>query len=106
MPAKKINKSAFIRSLPAGITAADAMKLGAKKGVRFNDKFFYNVRAKAKTKGPSKSPGRPKGSKNRKANGHSDFMTVQQFTDAVLELGVGRARTLLDEVVAAAKGLV
>ena len=68
MAAKKINKSAFVRGLPASMPAADVVKAAAAKGIKLSVKFVHTIRYNAKVSarkksggaGPAKrGPGRP-----------------------------------------------
>jgi hypothetical protein len=67
MPAKKKpSKSAFIRSLPATMTAPEVVKKGKAAGVMFSTQLVYNVRGRGKPKakrsdhpGLSKATARP-----------------------------------------------
>jgi hypothetical protein len=70
MAANKINKSAFVRGLPASMPAPEVVKAAAAKGIKLSVKFVhtirYNAKVSAKKKGggsavasPARGPGRP-----------------------------------------------
>ena len=67
MAANKINKSAFVRSLPASMPAADVVKAASAKGIKLSVKFVHTIRYNAKMSAKKKSggavaqrgPGRP-----------------------------------------------
>jgi hypothetical protein len=61
---KRPNKTAFINEHPT-LPAAELVKLGAKKGLKFSDKYVYNVRAKAKAGKTGGKPGRPRAAASR-----------------------------------------
>ncbi len=72
MATPKINKSAFVRSLPATLSAQDVVKAAAAKGIKLSDKFVHTIRYNAKQKAAKsgnarakRGPGRP-----RTADGH------------------------------------
>jgi hypothetical protein len=72
MAKKTVNKSAFVRSLPATLSAQDVVKAAAAKGIKLSDKFVHTIRynakksaAKKRTHGgigpaPKRGPGRPR----------------------------------------------
>jgi hypothetical protein len=45
---EKVNKSAFVRSLPATMSAQDVVKAAAAKGIKLGDKFVHTIRYNAK----------------------------------------------------------
>jgi hypothetical protein len=53
--AAKINKSAFVRSLPASMSATDAVKAAAAKGIKLSDKFVHTIRYNAKVAAQKKA---------------------------------------------------
>jgi hypothetical protein len=58
MAAKKnpaANKSAFVRTLPASMPAADVVKAAAAKGIAMTDKYVHTIRYNAKKTGRKKS---------------------------------------------------
>jgi hypothetical protein len=67
MAAKKINKSAFVRGLPASMPAPEVVKSAAAKGIKLSVKFVHTIRYNAKVSARKKSggagfkrgPGRP-----------------------------------------------
>jgi hypothetical protein len=68
MPTRTINKSAFVRSLPATMSASDVVKAAKAKGIEISDKYVHTIRYNAKsgstgsatsTRG-KRGPGRPR----------------------------------------------
>jgi len=67
MAAKKINKSAFVRGLPATMPAPEVVKAAAAKGIKLSVKFVHTIRYNAKVSarkkagggGVRRGPGRP-----------------------------------------------
>jgi hypothetical protein len=47
--AGSINKSAFVRSLPSSMPAADVVKAAKAKGITLTDKYVHTIRYNAKT---------------------------------------------------------
>ena len=43
-----VNKSAFVRGLPLTMSAAEVVAAAKKEGIKLDEKYCYNVRAKAK----------------------------------------------------------
>ncbi len=48
MAANKINKSAFVRGLPASMPAPEVVKAAAAKGIKLSVKFVHTIRYNAK----------------------------------------------------------
>jgi hypothetical protein len=51
----KINKSAFVRELPASMSAEDVVKAASAKGIRLTDKFVHTIRYNAKVAAAKKA---------------------------------------------------
>lgn len=105
MPRKKsatgkrtVNKSAFVRTQPTGMSAREVVQKGAAQGITLSEKYVYNIRAKAKAQGrvgagpgrPGRKPGRPKGSRNAGSGS-----AAERLAELALELGLTRAEGLL-----------
>ena len=52
---EKINKSAFVRSLPATMSAQDVVKAAKAKGIKLSDKFVPTIRYNAKVSAAKKA---------------------------------------------------
>ena len=88
---EKLSKAAFIRSL--GDTPAKQVVVeGKKRGLSFTETYVYNVRGSSKAKRPAKAA---KPAAAAKAASTTDATT---FRKLVLELGVARAKALVDDV--------
>jgi hypothetical protein len=59
MAKKTVNKSAFVRSLPASMSAGDVVKAAAAKGIKLSDKFVHTIRYNAKKAAAKKYGGAP-----------------------------------------------
>ena len=100
---KSPNKSAFIRSLPRSMPAAEVVAKAKAAGLTLNDKYVYNIRAKGPKAG---RPGRPKGSKNRAKEdqrGQGGGGAQSAFIDLALEIGLSRAESILGRLRSAIK---
>jgi hypothetical protein len=116
MPRKKsptgkrtVNKSAFVRTQPTGMSARDVVAKGAAQGITLSEKYVYNIRAKAKAQGrigagpgrPGRKPGRPAGSRSA-ASGSAE----ERLVDLALELGLTKAEGLLSRLRSAIRNAV
>ncbi len=90
------NASEFIRGMPTTLKAADVVAAGKKKGISFTPGLVYIVRGRVagKAGGPAKAGKR--GPKRGRAAAASS--SDAQFRRLVVELGVTRAKALLNEV--------
>jgi len=69
---KSVSKSAFVRSLPATISGAEAVKKAKEAGLTISLNYVYSIRARSKSKpaAAKRGPGRPKKSATApKSNG-------------------------------------
>jgi hypothetical protein len=99
----KQSKTAFILAHP-NLSADEVVKEAAKQGMKFSDRYVYSIRSKAKaTRGrPRRGPGRPpKGAVVSSSTGGS---IERRFLGLAVELGIGRAETLLKNVRGLARG--
>ena len=98
-----VNKSAFVRELPADMSAADVVAAAKKKGFKISEKYCYNIRAKAKASNGSakkklgRPPGKVNGSKRDAAAGTAEY-SEQAFLEAALDIGLSKAEALLKNV--------
>jgi hypothetical protein len=94
---RTVNKSAFVRGLPDTTPAAEVVAKAKAQGIVLSDKYVYNIRAKAKSRGgkpvgkPGRKPGRPKGS----GAGRTGGAVGEQFVELAMQLGLDRAEALL-----------
>jgi len=87
-----ISASDFVRSMPASARAGDVVTAGAAKGLKFTANLVYAVRAAAK-KG-----GGPVARASRGARPVAATGSEAAFRKLAFELGIGRARSLLEEL--------
>jgi hypothetical protein len=95
-------KSDFVRSLDPGIPAGQVVALAEKQGIKLTPGFVYNIRSSAN------------GKANGKVNGGKAGRTSQleyrlgsaegQLRAAIAEVGLARARLILEEVEATFAG--
>jgi hypothetical protein len=93
-----VNKSAFVRSLPGSLSAAEVIEKGKAKGIKLSAAQVYTIRANARRKGPDKAPVRflrGTGVATRGARGKSGEAKEAEFIAAALDLGLARAEALI-----------
>lgn len=88
-------KSEFVRSLDRGIPAAEVVELAAARGMKVSPGFVYNVRSTADAKRRARGESKPK----RSAGRHEEVLRR-----AIAQLGIRRARQIMDEVEATFAG--
>lgn len=90
-------KSEFVRSLDRALPAAEVVALAEKKGLRLTPAFVYNIRsadgARSSVRGSNKS-GRAQSKGRTPLNGTPEA----QLRAAIAQIGLARARQILDEV--------
>lgn len=87
------SKADFVRSLPPGLSAKDAIERAKKAGHKLSAAYVYVIRSKGSSKGNGHSkPKRPKQS----AGSTGD--QAQRFMSLTLDLGLTEAQKLLDRV--------
>ena len=97
-----INKSAFVRSLPGALSAAEVIEKGKAKGIKLSAAQVYTIRANARRTGPDTESARtPRGSGGgareavRTGRGRSSEGKEAEFVEAALDLGLARAEALI-----------
>ena len=94
-----VNKSAFVRSLPATLSAAEVIARGKTKGIRLSAAQVYTIRANARRKKPKASTANvraPRGSKHRlTATRIGADSREAEFIAAALDLGLTKAEGLI-----------
>ena len=92
-----VNKSAFVRSLPSNLSAAEVIARGKAKGIRLSAAQVYTIRANARRK-------RPKGAAaERPQRGRAPLTAASmgadsreaEFIAAALDLGLTKAEGLI-----------
>lgn len=94
----KVNKSAWIRSQPASMTANDVVAKAKGQGIKLSPAFVYVVRANKKSKAGKgkRGPGRPrKNAAPAIAAAHSGAEGLLKA--AAAEVGLSRAMEILNE---------
>ena len=85
-------KSEFVRSLDPGIAASQVVALGEKQGIKLTTGFVYNIRSGANGRNKAKLPEAKRGSPEAR------------LRQALAEVGLARARQILEEVEATFAG--
>jgi len=85
----KQSASEFVRAQPASMKASEVVAAGVKQGIKFSTNLVYAVRSSGKKGG---APGR-RGRRAVVVNGGGGESTFRQLA---LDLGIGRARQILD----------
>jgi hypothetical protein len=109
MPKKKVTKTGFVLSLPTSLAAKDVIEKAKAAGMSLTDKAVYAIRYEARNKSGRKVARKGAGARAvrdaRKAvaggvkharDASHHFET--NFRKLVLDLGLGRAKTLLSEI--------
>ena len=92
-PAGKMSASDFVRSQPRTMTAPQVVEAGKAKGLKFSQNLVYAVRAAAK-----KKSGGGRGRKGAAASRAGGGSSEAAFRQLVVDLGISRARALVNEV--------
>jgi len=99
--ASGVNKSAFVRSLPGSLSAAEVIEKGKAKGIKLSAAQVYTIRANARRKGPDVSSAGllrgagVEGTAARPARGRGGEAKEAEFIAAALDLGLARAEALI-----------
>jgi len=89
----KQSASDFVRAQPASMKAGDVVSAGAKQGIKFSTNLVYAVRAAAGKRGGGRGGARR--GRGAAAGGGGGEATFRQLA---LDLGIGRARQLIDSL--------
>lgn len=92
-----INKSAFVRSLPGTMSAAEVIEKGKAKGIKLSAAQVYTIRANARRKRPDAETIElpAKLTVGRKRSGRSSESKEAEFIATALDLGLARAEALI-----------
>lgn len=92
-----INKSAFVRSLPGTMSAAEVIEKGKAKGIKLSAAQVYTIRANARRKRPDTETIElpAKLTVGRKRSGRSSESKEAEFIATALDLGLARAEALI-----------
>lgn len=90
-----VNKSAFVRSLPSSLSAAEVIEKGKAKGIKLSAAQVYTIRANARRKGPDTDTARVlRAATGKGGRGRADGKEAE-FVAAALDLGLARAEALI-----------
>lgn len=87
-------KTEFVRSLDRSLSAAEVVALAEKKGLRLTPAFVYNIRSAEAARAAQTRTTRHKGGKAAVLSGSPEA----QLRAAIAQIGLVRAREILDEV--------
>ena len=90
-----VNKSAFVRSLPSSLSAAEVIEKGKAKGIRLSAAQVYTIRANARRKGPETDTARVLRAATGKGGRSRADGKEAEFVAAALDLGLARAEALI-----------
>jgi hypothetical protein len=90
-----MSASDFVRSFPAGARASEVVSAGAEKGIAFTANLVYAVRAAQKKGGSATAP---RAKRALVSGGSRGSSTEGTFRRLAFDLGLGRARELIDEL--------
>lgn len=89
-------KSEFVRSLDRSLSAAEVVALADKRGLRLTPAFVYNIRsAEARS---TKVRQAAKGGRRAPRTTSASNSPEAQLRAAIAQIGLARAREILDEV--------
>ena len=92
-------KSEFVRSLDPSIPAAEVVAMAEKRGLKLTTGLVYNIRSASNASlrgGRARLAGKPAVAKWR--NGNTDDNAEAQLRAAIAQIGLSRARQILEEV--------
>jgi hypothetical protein len=93
-----VNKSAFVRSLPASLSAAEVIEKGKAKGIKLSAAQVYTIRANARRKAPDREAPRAlraSHARGSSSGGRRADAKEAEFIAAALDLGLARAEALI-----------
>ena len=82
----KLSKTAFVRSLPSTMTAKDVVSKAKSEGIQISEAYVYSIRSASR-----RTPVARSGSRRSVTN-------ETAFRKLVFEIGISKARALLDDV--------
>jgi len=100
-------KSAFVRSLPESMPAADVVDAARKKGITLTTGLIYNIRSTAKkstVKKATKAVSQPRGRKGRARRTAGLGSAEVQLRNAIAALGITKTKEILAVVEATFAG--
>jgi hypothetical protein len=92
-------KSDFVRSLDPSIPAAEVVAMAEKKGIKLTTGLVYNIRSSANAAGKSSGKGKLKAKGEYKPGSPEARLRA-----AIAEIGLAKARQILEEVEATFAG--
>lgn len=90
----KPSASEFVRSQPASMKASEVVAAGAKQGIKFSTNLVYAVRSSGGKPGAGRGGRRGRGRAVAAGGGHHE----STFRQLALDLGLARARQVLDSL--------
>jgi hypothetical protein len=96
--AKQTSKSAFVRSLPEGTSAKEAVAKAKAAGMDLTEAYFYGIRSNDRVAAKKKVTVGPVKAKGAAPTASGDSSLETTFRKLVLDLGLARAKALIEEV--------
>lgn len=93
-------KSEFVRSLDRGIPAAEVVALAERRGMKLTAGFVYNIRSSSN----GKASGNGNGALRKRRTITKIESAEQTLRAAIAQIGLAKAREILDEVEATFAG--
>lgn len=100
-------KSEFVRSLDPGMSAAEVVALAEKRGMKLTAAMVYNIRSAARARGTletSLTTDKRKAGAKGAATKYRPGSPESQLRAAIAQIGLSRAREILEEVEATFAG--
>jgi hypothetical protein len=91
----KPSASEFVRSQPASMKASEVVAAGAKQGIKFSTNLVYAIRSSGSRPGAARGGRRGRGRAAATGSGGHHETTFRQLA---LNLGIARAREVLDSL--------
>lgn len=95
---KTTSKSAFVRSLPKGTSAKDAVAKAKAAGIDLSEAYFYAIRSSDRVSAKKKAKAAPAKIVRATAPAAGGASLETNFRKLVLDLGLARAKSLIEEV--------
>lgn len=96
-PKKSLNKSAFVRSLPAEMSAKEVVAKAKDEGVVLTESYVHTIRSAAKRKAGAPEEERSSGRQSSKS---SDKAAETMLMDLIIENGLPAVQRMVEQVAA------
>ena len=86
---RTVNKTAFVRSLPSTLSAANVVAKGKAEGITLSIGYVYGIRSKSKADPAKRGPDRPKKTANGGIVDHGLVVEIERMVERIVEAKVG-----------------